>query len=149
LTAVRRTPDPGLKRIRPTLCQSRTVARTEANISLSSQIRSERLERAKARLDRLDLYPEPVRLDGVRVVVVPRVFRLPGLRRYEGYALRRTILLRSAEASDDLLVHELCHVWQMQHRRLESMLAWLRYPYRENPFESEARRAVELTRRGS
>jgi hypothetical protein len=27
------------------------------------------------------------------------------------------------------------------------MLAWLRYRYRENPFEREARRAVELTRR--
>ena len=43
-------------------------------------------------------------------------------------------------------MHELCHVWQMQHRPLESMLAWLRYRYRENPFEREARRAVELTR---
>ena len=90
-----------------------------------------------------------MRLDGVRVVVVPWVFRLPGLRRYEGYALWRTILLRREEASDDLLVHELCHVWQMQHRPLESMLAWLRSPYRENPFEREARRAVELTPRGS
>jgi hypothetical protein len=88
-----------------------------------------------------------VRLDGVRVVVVPWVFRLPGLRRHDGYALRRTILLRSAEVSDDLLVHELCHIWQMQHRPLESMFAWLRYRYRENPFEREARRAVELTRR--
>lgn len=88
-----------------------------------------------------------MRLAGVRVVVLPWVFRLPGLRRYEGYALQRTILLRSADASDDLLVHELCHVWQMQHRPLESMFAWLRYPYRENPFEREARRAVELTRR--
>jgi hypothetical protein len=88
-----------------------------------------------------------VRLDRVRIVVVGWVFRLPGLRRYQGYALRRTILLRSAEASDDLLVHELCHIWQMQHRPLESMFAWLRYGYRENPFEREARQAVELTRR--
>jgi hypothetical protein len=88
-----------------------------------------------------------VRLDGVRVVVVPWVFRLPGLGRYDGYALRRTILLRSGEVSDDLLVHELCHIWQMQHRPLESMLAWLRFQYRENPFEREARRAVVLTRR--
>jgi hypothetical protein len=88
-----------------------------------------------------------VRLNGVRVLVVPWVFRWPGLRRYEGYALWRTILLRSAEASDDLVVHELCHVWQMQHLPLESMFAWFRYRYRENPFEREARRAVELTRR--
>jgi hypothetical protein len=28
------------------------------------------------------------------------------------------------------------------------MLAWLRYRYRENPFERESRRAVQLTRRG-
>ena len=111
-----------------------------------SQSPTKRLQRAKARLDRLDLYPEPVRLDGVRVVVAAWVFLLPGLRCYDGYALRRTILLRSAEASEDLLVHELCHVWQMQHRPLESMFAWLRYRYRENPFEIEARRAVELTR---
>jgi hypothetical protein len=88
-----------------------------------------------------------VRLDGVRVFVTPWVFRIRGLRRYDGYALRRTILLRSTEASDDLLVHELCHIWQMQHRPLESTLAWLRYRYRENPFEREARWAVELTRR--
>ena len=106
----------------------------------------ERLERAKARLDRLDLYPEPVRLEGVRVVVVPRLFRLPGVRRHDGYTLRRTILLRSGEASDDLLTHELCHVWQMQNRPLAAWLAWIRYPYRTNPFEVEARRAVELTR---
>jgi hypothetical protein len=123
------------------------TGRDSVTISPSSQSRTERLQRAKARLDRLDLYPEPVRLDGVRLVVVPLVFRLPGLRRYQGYALRRTILLRSAEASDDLLVHELCHIWQMQHRPLESMLAWLRYRYRENPFEREARRAAEPTRR--
>jgi hypothetical protein len=88
-----------------------------------------------------------VRLDGVRVVVAPWVFRLPVLHRYQGYALRRTILLRDAEVSDDLLVHELCHIWQMQQRPLESMIAWLRFRYRENPFEREARRAVELTRR--
>ena len=105
-----------------------------------------RLERAKARLDLLDCYPEPVRLDGVRVTVAPRFFRLPGFRRHDGYALSRTILLRRAEASDNLLTHELCHVWQMQHRPLAVSLAWLLYPYRSNPFEREARRAVELTR---
>jgi hypothetical protein len=113
----------------------------------SSQARAERLQRAKIRLDGLDLYPAPVRLDGVRVVLAPWLFRLPGLRRYQGYALWRTILLRRSDASEDLLTHELCHIWQMQHRPLESMLAWLRYRYRENPFEREARRAVELTRR--
>src|SRR4029079_13658069 len=42
------------------------------------------LARAKARLDTLDLYPQPVRIDGVCVVVAPWFFRLPRLRRYRG-----------------------------------------------------------------
>lgn len=105
-----------------------------------------RLERAKARLDRLELYPSPVRTDRVRVLVAPWAFRVPGLRRYRGYALWRTILVRDAAASDDLLTHELCHVWQAQHRRLAQLAAWARYPYRSNPFEREARAAVESTR---
>jgi hypothetical protein len=105
-----------------------------------------RLERAKARLDRLDLYPRPVRLGGVRVFVAPLVFRVPGMRRYRGYALWRTIVVRDPDASDDLLTHELCHVWQAQHRPLAQLLAWARYRYRENPFEREARAAVESTR---
>jgi len=106
------------------------------------------LARAKERLDRLDLYPIPVRTDRVRLVVSPLFFRLPGLRRYRGYALWRTILLRSAEPSEDLLTHELCHVWQMQHRPWAAMWAWLRYRYADNPFEQEARRAVAETRSG-
>ena len=106
---------------------------------------AERLEAAKARLDRLDLYPEPVRLDGVRVRVIPWLFRFPGLRRYDGYSLRKTILLRSAKASDDLLTHELCHIWQMQNRPIAAVVAWLRYAYADNPFEREARQAVRLT----
>jgi hypothetical protein len=108
-----------------------------------------RLELAKTRLDGLDMYPEPVRVEAVRVAVVPWLFRLPGLRRYGGYALWRTILLRRAESSDDLLTHELCHIWQMQQRPLSAMLAWLRHAYEENPFEHEARRAVRLTRRAA
>ena len=74
------------------------------------------LGRAKARLDRLDYYPEPVRIERVRVVVAPWFFRIPGFRRYAGYALWRTILLKQPEVSDDLLTHELCHLWQGQHR---------------------------------
>ena len=107
------------------------------------------LERGKARLDTLDLYPRPVRLEGVRVVVAPWFFRLPRLRRYQGYALWRTILLRrpvGAGASDDLVTHELCHVWQMQHRPLRVVATYLTTRYRENPFELEARRAVAATR---
>ena len=106
----------------------------------------EALGRAKARLDRLDLYPTPVRLEGVRVLVTPSLFRLPRLRRYSGYALVRTILLRRADSSDDLITHELCHVWQMQQRPLRVPLAYLTTRYAQNPYELEARRAVAQTR---
>ena len=107
----------------------------------------ERLERAKARLDQLDLYARPVSIDHVRVFVAPGVFRLPLMRRYRGYALWRTILVRDDAASDDLLTHELCHVWQAQRRPLAQLVAWARYPYAENPFEREARAAVAATAR--
>jgi hypothetical protein len=105
---------------------------------------------AKERLDRLDLYPEPVRIDRVRLTVFPAFFRVPGFRRYRGYTVWRTILLREppGEGSSDLLTHELCHVWQMQHRPRAAMWAWLRYRYADNPFEREARRAVAETRSG-
>jgi hypothetical protein len=105
-----------------------------------------RLALAKERLDRLELYPQPVSLRRVRVLVAPALFRLPGLRRYRGYALWRTILVRSGDASEELLTHELCHVWQAQHRPLAQLWAWARFPYRQNPFEREARAAVETTR---
>ena len=104
------------------------------------------LERARARLDALDLYPRPVRIDRVRVLTVPWFFALPKLRRFHGYALRRTILLRHRGASDDLVTHELCHVWQMQHRPFRVFWTWLTTRYEENPYELEARRAVALTR---
>jgi hypothetical protein len=118
---------------------------------LSEEATTAALARAKERLDRLDLYPAPVETDRVRLVVFPLSFRVPGLRRYRGYALWRTILLRRAPAGadvDDLLTHELCHVWQMQHRPWAAMWAWLRYRYADNPFEQEARRAVAETRSG-
>jgi hypothetical protein len=114
-----------------------------------SRERRAALRRAKARLDTLDLYPRPVGLGGVRILVLPWLFRLPGMRRYDGYALPRTILLRhppGAAASDDLVTHELCHVWQMQHHPLRLFHAWLTAPYDENPFELEARRAAGRTR---
>ena len=104
------------------------------------------LARAKARLDTLDFYPEPVRVDGVRIRVTPWFFRIPGFRRYRGYALWRTILLKSPTPSDDLVTHELCHVWQGQHRALHLSWKHLTTRYRSNPYEIEARRAVEATR---
>jgi hypothetical protein len=106
----------------------------------------EALARAQARLDTLSFYPLPVRTERVRVRVTPWFFRLPGLRRYHGYALLRTILLRREDASDDLLTHELCHLWQLQHRPVHMIVTYLTTRYRENPYEREARRAVELTR---
>jgi hypothetical protein len=103
------------------------------------------LERAKARLDGLDLYPTPVSLRGVRVLVAPWFFRVPGFRRYGGYALVRTILVRRPDPSDDLVTHELCHVWQLQHRPLHVCWSWLVHSYRGNPYEVEAREAARAT----
>jgi hypothetical protein len=110
--------------------------------------RRERLARAKARLDTTGLYPRPVKIDHVLVVVSPLLFRLPWFRRFDGYAAWWTILLRSEEAAadDDLVCHELCHVWQMQHRPLSMPLSYLRTGYADNPYEAEARTAVEATR---
>ena len=87
-----------------------------------------------------------MQIDRARVVVAPWFFRLPRLRRYHGYALFRTILIRRPDASDDLVTHELCHLWQMQHRPVHVVWTYLTTRYRENPYEHEARRAVELTR---
>ena len=107
------------------------------------------LERARERLDRLNLYPRPVRIERVRILTVPLFFRLPWLRRYDGYALVRTILLRRPPgrgASDDLICHELCHIWQMQNRPFHVVFAFFRHSYTRNPYEIEARRAVAETR---
>jgi hypothetical protein len=100
------------------------------------------LRRAKARLDRLDLYPRPVRVARVRLVVAPWLFRLPWFRRFDGYATHFVIFLRRPDAGDDLVTHELCHVWQMQHHPIAMPLSYLYRGYERNPYELEARRAV-------
>ena len=105
-----------------------------------------RLVRAKERLDRLDWWPRPVRLGGVRIVVTPWLFRLRPWRRYDGFATHFVIFLRRADVGDDLIAHELCHVWQMQHRPLAMPLSYLRHGYASNPYELEAQRAVDETR---
>ncbi len=110
----------------------------------------ELLRRAKSRLDRLDFYPEPVDLRGVRVLVVPRLFRVPGFRRFRGYATRHLVLLKGPALDEDLIVHELCHVWQLQHRPLRVWLSYARPStfsrdrtrYRANRYEIEARAAA-------
>jgi hypothetical protein len=107
--------------------------------------RRDALERAKARLDWLELYPRRVSLRGVRILVVPWLFRLPWFRRFDGYAAHWTILLRSSAllADDDLVAHELCHVWQMQHHPVRMPLSYLLQGYAANRYEEEARRAAE------
>ena len=105
------------------------------------------LRRAQARLHRLDYYPRPVSIRWVRVVHAAWLFRLPWLRRFDGYATHRLIFLRSRQIDDDLLTHELCHVWQMQHHPLRMPLSYLRTGYTSNRYEAEARRAVAETRR--
>jgi hypothetical protein len=71
---------------------------------------------------------------------------LPWFSRFDGYAAWNLIVLREPVGNrDDLITHELCHVWQMQHRPLRMPLSYLR-GYWRNPYELEARRAVELTR---
>ena len=107
------------------------------------------IARAKARLDRLDWYPRPVRVARVRILSVPWLFRLPWFRRFDGYTMLPLILLRSPlrEVSDDLIVHELCHVWQMQqHHPLRMPLSYLVRGYADNPNEVQARAAAALTR---
>src|SRR5919202_5985542 len=103
------------------------------------------LRRAKARLDRLDFYPQPVRIGRVRILHMPWLFRLPWFRRFDGYEMGPLILLRRplAETPEDLLVHELCHVWQDQDHRARMWLSYVLCGYRDNPHEVEARRAVE------
>lgn len=107
----------------------------------------ELLHGAAVRLATLDLYPRPVRTGKVRIVHAPWFFRVPGLRRFHGYELVRWILVRAPidEVSEDLVVHELCHVWQLQHRPLY-YLTYLWQGYRDNEYEEQARLAVRLTR---
>jgi hypothetical protein len=111
------------------------------------------LAAARARLDRLSLYPRPVDISRVSIHVVPWLFRVPGFRRFAGYATFRRILLRGPTPDEDLIVHELCHIWQAQHRPIRMWLSYARpstfssdrRAYRANRYEREARAAVELT----
>ena len=107
----------------------------------------ELLERCKALIEREPLYPRPVDLSHVRIAVTPWLFRLPWFRRFAGYTMWDLILLRAplAQVSGDLVCHELCHVWQMQHRPVAMPLSYLYRGYAANPYEVEARRAVDAT----
>jgi hypothetical protein len=102
------------------------------------------LERAAARLAPLALYAEPLRLDRVRILHVPWLFRLPWFRRFVGYNMCHLILLKRplAQVTDELVTHELCHVWQDQDHRLRMWWSYLAQGYAENPHEVEAREAA-------
>ena len=102
--------------------------------------------RAKARLDRLDWWPRPVRIERLRLVVAPWLFRLPPWKRYDGFATHFIVFLRRDDVSEDLITHELCHVWQMQHRPLGMPLRYLRTGYDRSPYERQAREAAARTR---
>jgi len=104
-----------------------------------------RLLRAKERLDRLDWWPRPVRIDHVRILVTPWLFRLRPWRRFDGFATHFLIFLRRGDPPDGLVTHELCHVWQMQHRPLRMPLSYLRTGYDRSPYERQAREAARRT----
>ena len=75
----------------------------------------------------------------VRDAVVFPAALVPALRRAR---VHFGMLLRSASASDDLITHELCHVWQMQHRPVRMPLSYLVRGYWNNPYERQARAAA-------
>jgi hypothetical protein len=102
------------------------------------------LRRAKARLDPQALYDRPVRIELVRILCTAWLFRLPWFRRFDGYTMWNLILLRSPRlmTDDDLVCHELCHIWQMQHHPIRMPLSYLRLGYAHNPYEEQARRAA-------
>jgi hypothetical protein len=106
------------------------------------------LARAAARLERLALYPQPLDTARVRILHMPWLFRLPWFRRFSGYNMAHLILLERplGQTSDDLVTHELCHVWQDQDHRARMWLSYVRRGYAHNPHEVEARRAVSETR---
>jgi hypothetical protein len=113
------------------------------------------IERAWRRIEPLALYPRPIDLARVRIRAVPRLFRLPWFRRFDGYTVWSTILLRTRleGVDDDLIAHELVHVWQGQHEWPRMWISYVRPStfwgdrsgYWENPYELEARSAVERT----
>jgi hypothetical protein len=115
-----------------------------------TQAKLEALRRAKEHLDPLELYPEPVRIRGVRISIAPWLFRIPGFRRFRGYATRHHIWLKEPALDERLVTHELCHVWQLQHNPLRVWLSYARpstfssdrSAYRANRYEAEAIRAA-------
>jgi Zn-dependent peptidase ImmA (M78 family) len=115
-----------------------------------------RIEQAWLRIEPLELYRQPVRLSRVRVITAAKLFGLPWFRRFDGYTIWSTILLRERldRVEDDLIAHELVHVWQGQHEWVRLWLSYIRPStflgdrsgYWENRYERQARAAVARTR---
>jgi hypothetical protein len=106
------------------------------------------IDRAAQRLAPLALYPRPLDTGHVRILNPGWLFSLPWFKRFHGYNMGHLILLKRplAEVSDDLVTHELTHVWQDQDHRLRMLTSYLYKGYANNPHEREARAAVSRTR---
>jgi hypothetical protein len=133
--------------------------RTPRSRPRGSATEQEAARRAWERIAPLALYPRPLDLTRVRILGAPWLFRLPWFRRFDGYTIWSTILLRrrSRPLDAELIAHELVHVWQGQH---EWVRLWLSYVkpstfwgdqsgYWGNRYELEARSAVARTTPGS
>jgi hypothetical protein len=113
------------------------------------------IERAWRRIEPLALYPQPIDVSRVAIITTPWLFALPWFRRFDGYTIWSTILLRDQRfvADDDLICHELVHVWQGQHEWVRLWASYVkpstfwgsRSGYWENRYEREARIAVQDT----
>jgi hypothetical protein len=113
------------------------------------------IARAWRRIAPLALYPRPIDLTRVRIRSAPLLFRLPWFRRFDGYTIWSTILLRERleQVDEELIAHELVHVWQGQHEWLRLWSSYVkpstfwgdRSGYWENRYELEARSAVART----
>ena len=86
-----------------------------------------------------------MRIERVWLVTAPWFFRLPRVRHFDGFATHNVILIRSDDVPEGLIVHELCHVWQMQHRPIRMPLSYLGTGYAANQYERQARAAVDAT----
>ena len=106
------------------------------------------IERAAQRLAPLALYPRPLDTGRVRILNPGWLFALPWFKRFHGYNMGHLILLKRplAEVSDDLVTHELTHVWQDQDHRLRMWTSYVTKGYANNRHEVEARAAVLRTR---
>jgi hypothetical protein len=117
------------------------------------------IERAWQRIAPLALYPRPIDIARVRVITLPWLFRVPWFRRFDGYTVWSTILLRRRleQVDEQLITHELVHVWQGQHEWLRLWLSYVkpstfwgdRSGYWENRYEVEARQAVARSFQGT